>query len=248
MTSWRRALSLRLRERVLRHYLVPYSRFGLDGELVAHLPRHEAITLIDIGANRGDFSAAVLGHCGIKRALLIEPQEERCTELKARFADPRFAISRCALLDRAGSASLQVLGADSCSSLLPVKADAGFSDRHIDVSVDKRQAVSVSTLDELLARHEWQEPIDLLKIDTQGTELQILRGATRALSSVRLLWIEVSFRSLYEGDAQFPEIHGFLGRSGFRLFSFHEAFRGADGELLQADALFLGPLARWSPR
>ena len=248
MTGWRQAISLRIRELVLDHYLVPFSRFGLDGELVAHLPRHEAITLVDIGANRGDFSAAVLGHCGIKRALLVEPQEDRCAELKARFADPRFAISNYALLERPGSADLQILGADSCSSLLAVKADAGFSDRHIDVSVEKRLAVPVSTLDELLARHEWREPIDLLKIDTQGTELRILRGAAQALASVRLLWIEVSFRSLYEGDAQFPEIHEFLGRSGFRLFSFHEAFRGADGELLQADALFLGPSVRWSSR
>jgi hypothetical protein len=61
---------------------------------------------------------------------------------------------------------------------------------------------------------------------------------------VRLLWIEVSFRSLYEGDALFEQVHTRLSALGFRLYSLHDVFRGVDRELLQADALFLGPRAR----
>lgn len=243
MSSWRRAISLRLRERVLQHYLVPDSRFRLDAGLVPHLPRHTPITLIDIGASRGEFSAAVLDHCGIKRALLVEPQDDRIAELKRRFTGDRFAISQRALLDRAGSAELQVLNFDPCTSLLPVTAEAVFRDKQLNVGVEKRVQVPLSTLDSLLAQLQWRETIDLLKIDTQGTELQILKGAAQALETVRLLWIEVSFRSLYQGDAQFPEVHEYLGRAGFRLFSLHEGFRRADGDLLQADALFLGPAA-----
>jgi FkbM family methyltransferase len=243
MSSWRRALSVALRERVLQHYLVPDSRFGLDAGLVPHLPRRTPITLIDVGASRGEFSAAVLAHCGIKRALLVEPQDDRIGELRKRFTDARFTISQYALLDRAGSAELPVLNFDPCTSLLPVKSEAVFNDKHLNVGVEKRVQVPLLTLDNLLAQQQWREAIDLLKIDTQGTELQILRGAAETLAMVRLLWIEVSFRSLYQGDAQFPEVHDYLGRAGFRLFSLHEGFRRADGDLLQADALFLGPAA-----
>lgn len=244
MTSWRRSLSLGLRERVLQHYLVPDSRFGLDAGLVPHLPRQTPITLIDVGASRGEFSAAVLAHCGIKRALLVEPQDDRVGELRQRFADPRFAISQCALLDRSGSAELPVLNFDPCTSLLPVSAEAVFKDKRLNVGVEKRVQVPLSTLDAVLVQLQWREAIDLLKIDTQGTELQILKGAAQTLAMVRLLWIEVSFRSLYQGDAQFPEIYEYLRRAGFRLFSLHEGFRRADGDLLQADALFLGAAAR----
>jgi FkbM family methyltransferase len=213
----------------------------LDAGLVPHLPQGVPISLIDVGANRGDFAAVIARHCGVRRALLVEPQTERCAELAARFAGQPVEIAQCALLDEPGEAMLNVLGADSCSSLLDVDA-ASFEARGIDVTTHARQQVPVTTLDALLAARSWQGPVDLLKLDTQGTEMKILRGAAETLSRVRLLWIEVSFRSLYQGDGLFHEIHAELTRAGCRLYSIHDGvFRGADGELLQADALFLGP-------
>ena len=243
MSRWHDALSLRIRERVLRHYLVPYSHVGLDAGLVPHLPRRTAVTLVDIGAHRGEFTAAVEAHCGIRKAVLVEPQPSLQLALEERFVGDRFHVCNDALSDHSGAQAFEILAADSCSSLLQVKAETGFRDRQIDVSVKERREVRLSTLDEVMARRPWDDPIDVLKVDTQGTELDVLRGATGTLLRVRYLWIEVSFRSLYEGDALFPEIHGFLSGRGFRFFSLHDVFRAADRELLQADALFLGPMA-----
>jgi FkbM family methyltransferase len=241
LSQWRQQWSRAVRERVLGHYLVPDSRHGLDPGLVPHLPPGVPISLIDVGANRGDFASVIARHCGLTRALLVEPQAERCVELAARFQEQPVEIVHGALLDRPGEAILNVPGADSCSSLLDVQSTS-FADRGIDVATRDRQPVPVTTLDALLAARSWEGPIDLLKLDTQGTELQILHGAPEALSRVRLLWIEVSFKSLYQGDALFHEIHAELTRAGCRLYSLHDGvFRGADGELLQADALFLGP-------
>lgn len=242
MSRWHDSISQRVRDVVLRHYLVPYSRFGLDAGLVPHLPRCTPVTLVDIGANRGDFAAAVEAHCGLRSALLVEPQPPLAEGLKARFPGPEIQVHSVALSDTEGRASLDVLAADSCSSLLTVKPDQGFSGRSIDTSVVARHDVALTTLDHLLAQAGWSQPIDLLKIDTQGTELQVLRGAAHALARVRLLWIEVSFVSLYEQDVLFPELHAFLRPLGFRLYSLHDVFRAANRELLQADALFLGPL------
>ena len=75
---WRDQLSPWIRERVLQHYLVPYSRFGLPPGLVPHLPTKQAVTLVDVGANRGEFTSAVQAHCGVERAVLVEPQSPRC--------------------------------------------------------------------------------------------------------------------------------------------------------------------------
>lgn len=243
MSAWRQAISLRIREWALGHYLVPYSRFGLEPGLVHHLPRKRPVTLCDVGANRGDFAAAVEAHCGIRRALLVEPQPALHLELQKRFDGSRFKVSNYALSDHGGAQEFDILGADSCSSLLSVKPESPFVGRQIDVSVKQRLEVKLRTLDDLLAEQQWTGPIDLLKLDTQGTELQVLRGATRTLPTVRVVFVEVSFRSLYEGDALFPEIHQFLSAAGFRFYSIHEVFRDANRELLQADAVFLGPAA-----
>ncbi|HEX8029245.1 MAG TPA: FkbM family methyltransferase [Vicinamibacterales bacterium] len=241
--EWRTSLSRRLRETILTHYLVPDSRFGLDPGLVPHLPAGRPVTLIDVGANRGDFAATVQAHSGLRSAILIEPQLELALALSQRFTDPAIRVANVAVSDAPGSHSFEVLQADSCSSLLPIRAEAGFNERQIDVRVKERYDIEVRTLDDVIDSAGWTGVIDLLKVDTQGNELQVINGAQRHLQSVRLLWIEVSFRSLYQGDTLFTDVHQALTALGFRLYSFHEAFRNANRELLQADALFLGPMA-----
>ncbi len=65
------------------------------------------------------------------------------------------------------------------------------------------------------------------------------RGAQQSLKRTRLIWVEVSFRPLYEGSAVFSEVYDFLAGHGFYLGGLQEGFRGDGRELLQADALFL---------
>jgi FkbM family methyltransferase len=230
-----------IREKVLSHYLVPDSRFGLPAGLVPHLPRQVPVSLVDVGANRGEFAASVRAHCGLNGALLIEPQPDLAALLSKEFQDAK--VANAAVSNAPGRARFNVLEADSCSSLLPILPDAGFSGRQIDTRVKAQYDVDVFTLDQVLAQSGWSNTIDVLKIDTQGNELQVIEGAVHTMPLVRLLWIEVSFRKLYEGDALFSTVHERLSALGFRLYSLHEVFRDANRELLQADALFLGPKA-----
>jgi FkbM family methyltransferase len=243
LTDWRGSISRRLREAGLTHYLVADSRFGLDPGLVPHLPQRQPIRLIDVGANRGDFAGVVKAHCGLREALLIEPQPDLAQSLSDRFPEDTVRVVSVGVADSVRTQSFDILEAGSCSSLLPIRAEVAFADLHIDVRVRERREIQVTTLDHVVASHQWTGVTDLLKIDTQGNELKVIEGAERMLQQVRLLWVEVSFRSLYEGDAQFDDVHARLFALGFRLYSLHPGFRGADRELLQADALFLGPSA-----
>jgi FkbM family methyltransferase len=180
-------------------------------------------------------------HSGLSRGLLIEPQPVHCRGLETRFAGQPVAVRQCALLDRDGSASMEILRFNYSSSLLPVLPTVGRTRGAKELQVLERIEVPVRTLDGLLDDEGWSGPIDLLKIDTQGTELRVLQGAARHLQQIRLIWTEVSFRPMYEGSAVFSDIHGYLFQRGFRFYSIHEGFRGDDRELLQADALFIGP-------
>ena len=93
-------------------------------------------------------------------------------------------------------------------------------------------------MDDLLVQEDWLGPVDLLKLDVQGAELLVLRGAEKSLPRVRLVFVEVSFRPIYEGSAVFADVYAFLRGHGFRMLSMEEGFRGTDGELLQSDVLF----------
>jgi hypothetical protein len=78
------------------------------------------------------------------------------------------------------------------------------------------------------------EIVDLSKIDVQGGELAVFQGAEETLRRTRMMWTEVSFRTMYEGAALFSDIHSFMYQSGFILLWISLRFRGAGGNCWRA--------------
>lgn len=238
MKSIRKRLSLTVRERISRHYGIPFSRHFVDLSVVRFLQRSGPINLIDVGASGGDVTGAIDGHYGVRRALLVEPQPFRCEQLRRRFPDPRFSVHQCALSDQPGTCSMDVLKWDQSSSLLPVRRDMEAVNSAFDLNIRESIECTVTTLDALLDEHWYSGTIDLLKIDVQGAELLTLRGGEHTLKQTRFLLTEVSFIPLYEGSCVFDQLHAFLRCRGFSLLALQEVFRSKDDELLQCDALF----------
>ena len=80
----------------------------------------------------------------------------------------------------------------------------------------------------------------LLKIDTQGYELEVLKGAARTLDRIDYILVETSFVPLYEGQANFRDVYAFLTGHGFEYAgSFEQMMSPLDGTVLQADGLFV---------
>lgn len=238
MTTLRKRLSLALREKILNHYLIPSSRYGVPSALVQALPRGTPVSLVDVGASQGDFAKGIQRHFGLRRALLIEPQPTHCAQLLGAFGKGDVRVAQCALSDRSGEADLDILNFDYSSSLLPVLLEEASMAGGFDLSVRERIRCRLRTLDDLLEEEQWNNQLDLLKLDVQGAELMVLRGATKTLASTRMVFTEVSFRPLYRGSSVFAEVYAYLREQGFRMLSLDEGFKGTDGELLQGDALF----------
>ena len=197
--------------------------------------------MIDIGASSGEFTSNLGKICHIREALLIEPIPKRCEELRTRFADTDFKILCRAVGDKDAELQMEVLKWDYSSSILPVlRSDANVTGE-IDLAVAETISTHLSTLDDICLNTGTTGPVDLLKIDVQGAEHLVLKGASRTLQEVRAVWVEVSFRPLYEGSARFEAIYDLCRAAGFALANIDEGFRGQDGELLQADALFIRP-------
>jgi hypothetical protein len=86
------------------------------------------------------------------------------------------------------------------------------------------------------------DPQLLVKIDVQGYEADVIRGATRTLSMARYVLTEVSFDELYSGQPLFGAVHDLLRDAGFRhAGSLDQLVSPLDGSVLQADALFVRP-------
>jgi len=108
----------------------------------------------------------------------------------------------------------------------------------VDMTVKEVNNWRVATLDSICAEQGFQNSIDLLKIDVQGAEHMVLAGAGLNLRRVRPLWVEVSLQPLHERSCIIEQVIGLCRKHDFIMRRLEGEFRGANGELLQTDALF----------
>ena len=210
---------------------------GIPPALARHLACKSSISVIDVGAHAGEFTRRLDLFRHIDRGLLIEPQPNRAKELASKFPPPRFEVAAMAVSDHPSVIDLEINGFDPTTSILKTKRDlpqlAG-----IDVAIREIVRCPVATLDSLVSSERLPQ-IDLLKLDVQGAERLVVRGAHETLKRTQMVWTEVSFVALYDGACLFHEIHADLNALGFQLAELEAGFRSLQGELVQADALFL---------
>jgi hypothetical protein len=116
--------------------------------------------------------------------------------------------------------------------------------RHLDAAPESRyvakQAVSVERLD-VLARDLLPPSGDLLiKVDAQGYEMEILKGAEGLLQRTAAIQVELSLVPLYDGAPSSLELISFIEGKGFKFFSLVPGFKDYEtGQLLQIDGFFV---------
>jgi len=197
---------------------------------------HDYRTVLDVGANRGQF--ALVASRRFPRALLVcfEPLDGARFKLELAISNhPRLRIVASAVADSAGSADLLVSRADDSSSLLT------GTDRLLatfpGTEVVERVSVPTERLDALVGDHELARPA-LLKIDVQGAELEVLRGATATLEKTDTIIVECSFVELYDGQALADDVIRFLHPRDFRLAAIVSPTLDDAHQILQADLVF----------
>jgi FkbM family methyltransferase len=203
--------------------------------LFNYLPKQKPLHYVDVGAFHGYFFETVKDEVNISSAILIEPQPALASELRQKYGnDKSVLIFDTVLGDTRREVEFYRQAESATSSMLRI--DENVLGGHLDTSVAEVTRHTAVPLDELLLNDTRR--IDFLKIDVQGAELLVLKGATNVLQRTSYIWIEVSFKPLYEGSATFDEVYRYMNNSGFRLISLLEGYRNKQKELLQADCLF----------
>ena len=90
--------------------------------------------------------------------------------------------------------------------------------------------------DDCAFRHQLPTP-DLIKLDVQGFELEVLRGAEKSLAQTKAVLLEASFQNFYQGQCRFDELVSWLAAAGLHVRAFgHGTALGRP--LVQSDVLF----------
>jgi FkbM family methyltransferase len=206
------------------------------------LPRLKVEMIFDVGAHVGGVAEACLTAFPDAQVRCFEPSVERYGKLALRFANsPRVKTERLALGSRAGTAALINTAFGAMSYL-----EAGRrKELPAGVPVLDSETVEVTTLDDYrtaagIAR------IDILKIDTEGHDLDVLMGAAGSLSEARagLVLAEVSMDPDNKFHVAYEEVTAELLRHDYRLFALYtqqpEMFTGSPA-LRRVDAAYISP-------
>jgi FkbM family methyltransferase len=191
--------------------------------------------VFDVGANRGQTIERFRKHFAQPIIHAFEPGGDTFAELQRRTAGiADLHLNNVALGSRSESRTFFDSDDTEMSSLLEPSADAWGE-------IKSKYPVDVLTLDDYCAARSIDR-IDVLKTDTQGFDLDVIKGAQRMIEkrAIHLICTEIIFSDMYKGSPRFDEIYGFLADRGFALVAFYDFYFRHD-RASWTDALFIQP-------
>lgn len=193
-------------------------------------------TVVDIGANRGQFAMVARRCIPQARVISFEPLPAAAAKFRAVFADDdRVTLHEVAIGPVPGNATIHVSRRDDSSSLLPITStQVALFPGTAEVAT---ATVRVAPLREFVSSEDIQPPA-FLKLDVQGYELEALRGCEDLLGQFSYVYAECSFMELYAGQALADEVIAWLRERGLRLRGVHNTEYDRGGRAIQADFLF----------
>jgi FkbM family methyltransferase len=199
------------------------------------IPSQSNITIFDVGANVGQTIQRLRETFPEPTIHAFEPGSDAFDALRERyFKMQSIDINNIALGDLPGNKEfIENTLSDMSSFLEPDEECWG--------TIKQRRRVEVTTIDQY-CKERGIDKIDILKSDTQGFDLEVLKGAAHLLArhGIHLIYLEINFGRLYKKSARLDEIYAFLSEYGFDLVSFYKIYY-INGLAKWTDALFVNP-------
>jgi FkbM family methyltransferase len=198
--------------------------------------------VIDVGANAGQFRNLLRDQVGYEgRIVSFEPVPHLSRALAARaVADPLWTVDARALGASAGTLNLNLMQDTQFSSFLSPRHDAipRYEDKNV---VREHVAVEVTTLDLVMPalNASFSPRAIYLKIDTQGFDLETIKGGEQSLDRVVAMQFEAAVRPIYEGAPGYRDIIDHLTPRGFVESEFFANNEGAFPQLVEFDCFMI---------
>ncbi len=212
--------------------------FSLNNNLT-WLEKYQIKTVLDIGANEGQFVLFITKLLGDVKIYSFEPIKECYKELinlipKVNQLFPQ----NYALGDKNGTISFNKNEFAPSSSMLHML------DEHVKsfpfASKQTPINVNVKRLDDIIDEFDIEENV-LVKIDVQGYEDKVVAGGYEFFMKIpKIVFVETSMIRLYENEPLFDDVYNVFCSLGYKFRGIlNQLYRPLDGEILQADAVFI---------
>jgi len=206
--------------------------------VLSHLSITNIKTVLDVGANEGQYSLE-LRKAGYRDCIIsFEPLSEVYQKLKLTAAkDKKWQTYNFALGDANKTASINVSKHSPSSSILPMTrlhSEAAPGSEYLS-----EEEIEIRTLDSIFDTLNISGRNVFLKVDTQGYEKKVLDGAINSLSYISGIQLELSATELYKGEENYYSLCRFVEERNFHLVRVIPGFSDkSTREMLQFDAIF----------
>ncbi len=225
-------------------------RFGFEirrlsktpGPSLAGLGLMPIRTVLDVGANKGQFARHALRLFPDAKVYCFEPLPSVFAELQSWVAAERLSnvLPLHVALGSSDDTTDMFLHVehDPSSSLLRTTGRA--RDLYAQTTKQTQISVEVRKLDSLVGDGTVRlSANNLIKIDVQGYELEVLRGAETTLESIQATLVEIGVQFLYEGQGSFLAVAEVLARAGLRYVGNATQVCDPQGRVVYVDAAFV---------
>ena len=211
-----------LRKYDLRIYNIPKTKltgFEFWNDLKLIVGKDDPVCL-DVGANRGQTITELERLFLAPRIFAFEPSTVSFARLSEEFRRPNIQLYRYGLGSALEQREFINYESSTLSSFLELSSNGGNRFRNVQVS--NREIVEVKTVDWFVSQEQLQV-VDLLKIDTQGYDLEVLKGAAGSLASgiIKTVLLELNFIEMYEKQGSVHEIEDFLANFNYHLVDYY---------------------------
>jgi FkbM family methyltransferase len=233
-------LNLLMQRAAMRLGFYVVRRFRNPAYTLMGLGRYDFRTVLDVGANRGQFAQAMKPRFPRATFHCFEPTPAAFADL-ALWASTQTGVLpvQVALGEKRGALEMN-LHLDHSTSSSFLRTTAHSERLYPFTSAQETLSVAIERLDDFVAALPTPLEDDiLLKLDVQGYEAQVLRGAPIVLSRVRATIMEVSIDELYEGQSTFSELVALMNESRLRYAGNLNQEYAPDGRVIFLDAVFI---------
>jgi FkbM family methyltransferase len=196
----------------------PISRINELNVLKKLLISREIECVLDVGANRGQFAYELRGIGYTGRIVSFEPLEQEFGRLKSLFEnDSSWAGHQFALGSKRETKEINVHEATVFSSF----HESVYHDKQVEQGKVSKQSVDIFRLDEIFdeVAPNVGKSRTLLKMDTQGFDLEVFKGSEACLDHISVIQSELSVKPYYKGMPSYIETLSNYEAKGFKLFN-----------------------------
>ncbi|MDA9659123.1 FkbM family methyltransferase [Candidatus Pelagibacter sp.] len=179
-------------------------------------------TIIDVGAHKGEFAQKALQMESVNKIIAFEPQKKIFNLLKEKFSDnDKVVLNNFALSDKVEKRIMKINKMTATSTLNHEINDNSLYFKFKSFllyqknSIIDEEEIDTTTFDTFFNEEIFNENT-LLKIDTEGYEMHVLKGSEQKIKEVKYILIENQFSKMYK-NVNFKDCHDFLRKKNFKL-------------------------------